>query len=257
MVTAAAASARFWSRVRSWLSGPVLVPGFGPGFGRGPRRASRGDVRAAILSLLAESPSNGYGLIKTIAEKTDGAWRPSPGSIYPTLQQLVDEGLIAALSEGRGTEFTLTEAGRAYVAEHAEEMENAWNSGPEESGPGLPPEHRQADGRHPSVPQRCHGGTADSGPGEAGRNPPRALQDPGGLSAGAGLPEHGRHHSLPQVTLQALPGGPSPGLLAWTRVPAARRSVNRPLQIARAGSRNVPDSMARSGLKAAPISPNA
>jgi len=106
-------------------------PGFGPGFGRGPRRASRGDVRSAILSLLAEAPSNGYGLIKTIAEKTGGAWRPSPGSIYPTLQQLVDEELITALSEGRGTEFTLTDAGRAWVAEHAEEMEAAWNSGPD------------------------------------------------------------------------------------------------------------------------------
>ncbi|WP_411374387.1 PadR family transcriptional regulator [Arthrobacter sp. MPF02] len=111
--------------------GPGFGSGFGPGFGRGGRRANRGDVRAAILSLLAESPSNGYGLIKTIAEKTDGAWRPSPGSIYPTLQQLVDEDLIEALSEGRGTEFALTDAGRAYVAKHAEEMENAWNAGPD------------------------------------------------------------------------------------------------------------------------------
>jgi DNA-binding PadR family transcriptional regulator len=118
-------------------SGPGFGPGsgfgFGPGFGRAPRRASRGDVRAAILSLLAEAPSNGYGLIKTIAERTDGAWRPSPGSIYPTLQQLVDEDLIAALSEGRGTEFALTDAGRAYVAEHAEEMESAWSVNPDSS----------------------------------------------------------------------------------------------------------------------------
>jgi len=113
--------------------GQGFGPGFGPGFGRGPRRANRGDVRAAILSLLAESPSNGYGLIKTIAEKTDGAWRPSPGSIYPTLQQLVDEGLIEAQSEGRGTEFALTDAGRAYVAEHADEMESAWNAGTDSS----------------------------------------------------------------------------------------------------------------------------
>jgi DNA-binding PadR family transcriptional regulator len=111
--------------------GAGFGPGFGPGFGRGPRRASRGDVRSAILSLLAEGPSNGYGLIKAIAEKTNGAWRPSPGSIYPTLQQLVDEELITALSEGRGTEFTLTDAGQAWVAEHAEEMENAWNTGPD------------------------------------------------------------------------------------------------------------------------------
>lgn len=117
--------------------GPGLGPGFGAGsgagFGHGSRRANRGDVRSAILSLLAEAPSNGYGLIKTIAERTDGAWRPSPGSIYPTLQQLVDEDLIFVLSEGRGTEFTLTGKGRAYVAEHAVKMENAWNAGPDSS----------------------------------------------------------------------------------------------------------------------------
>lgn len=105
--------------------------GFGPGFG-GPRggRARRGDVRSAILSLLAENPSNGYGLIKAIAEKTNGSWRPSPGSVYPTLQQLVDEELIVATGEGRRTEFELTDAGRAYVAEHADEMTAAWEATP-------------------------------------------------------------------------------------------------------------------------------
>lgn len=125
--------------------GPGFGPGgFGPGFGPGGfgpggfgprgfgpgggRRANRGDVRAAILSLLAESPSNGYGLIRTIAEKTSGTWRPSPGSVYPTLQQLVDEELITAVGEGRRTEFTLTDDGRAYVAEHEEELANAWNT---------------------------------------------------------------------------------------------------------------------------------
>ncbi|MFJ4286335.1 PadR family transcriptional regulator [Paenarthrobacter nicotinovorans] len=119
--------------------GPGFGPGFGPGgfgpggfgprgFGPGGPRRNRGDVRAAILSLLAEAPSNGYGLIKTIAEKTFGAWRPSPGSVYPTLQQLVDEELITAVGEGRRTEFTLTDDGRAYVAEHEEELANAWNT---------------------------------------------------------------------------------------------------------------------------------
>ncbi|MFB2556293.1 PadR family transcriptional regulator [Herbiconiux liangxiaofengii] len=113
-------------------------PGFGGGFGRGefgggfgPRggrggRAGRGDVRAAILSLLVDAPSNGYGLIKAIAEKTGGVWRPSPGSIYPTLQQLVDEDLIVSTGEGRRTRFELTESGAAYVAEHAEELDRAW-----------------------------------------------------------------------------------------------------------------------------------
>src|SRR5690554_2581110 len=71
--------------------------GHGHGFGpRGSRRAGRGDVRLAILSLLGENPASGYGLITAIAEKTSGAWKPSPGSVYPTLQQLVDEELIIA-----------------------------------------------------------------------------------------------------------------------------------------------------------------
>lgn len=109
-------------------------PGFGPG---GSRRANRGDVRSAILSLLAEAPSNGYGLIKTIAEKSSGAWRPSPGSVYPTLQQLVDEELITPVGDGRGTEFTLTEAGRAYVAENREELDSAWNTAPDGTGPAF------------------------------------------------------------------------------------------------------------------------
>src|SRR3954462_9137127 len=87
--------------------------GFGRGFGpRGGGRAGRGDIRAAILSLLGESPSNGYGLIKAIPEKPNGAWRRSPGSVYPTLQQLVDEELISSVGEGRRTEFELTDAGK-------------------------------------------------------------------------------------------------------------------------------------------------
>ena len=67
-----------------------------------------------ILSLLAEGSSNGYGLIKAIEEKTGGAWRPSPGSVYPTLQQLVDEELISPTGDGRRTEYELTEASKAY-----------------------------------------------------------------------------------------------------------------------------------------------
>jgi DNA-binding PadR family transcriptional regulator len=111
--------------------------GFGPGFGGfgprgfmppGPQRKRRGDVRSAILSLLGDKPSNGYGLIKEIAERSGGTWTPSPGSVYPTLQQLVDESLIEAVGEGRRTEFALTDEGRAWVAEHAEELERVWAS---------------------------------------------------------------------------------------------------------------------------------
>lgn len=112
--------------------------GGGPGFGpRGNRRAGKGDIRSVILSLLSEGPSNGYGLIKAIAEKTGGAWRPSPGSVYPTLQQLVDEELIVSRGDGRKTEFELTETGTTYVTEHADDFARAWDSTPgrsEQSG---------------------------------------------------------------------------------------------------------------------------
>lgn len=83
-------------------------------------------MKAAILSLLAEDSSNGYQLMKTIKRMTDGAWRPSPGSIYPTLQQLQDDGLVEPVGEGSRTDFTLTDAGRAYISEHAEDLEAAW-----------------------------------------------------------------------------------------------------------------------------------
>jgi DNA-binding PadR family transcriptional regulator len=93
--------------------------GFGPGGprgrGRGGRgRGKRGDVRAAILKLLAERPMHGYEMIQEIAERSQNLWRPSPGSVYPTLQLLVDEGLLVAReSEGSKKLFELTDEGRA------------------------------------------------------------------------------------------------------------------------------------------------
>ena len=115
--------------------GPGFGPGFGgPGFGfgfgdigpggRGPR-VRRGDVRAAVLSVLADEAMNGYQVIQQIAERSGGAWRPSPGSVYPTLSQLEDEGLVAA-EDGPGKTFTLTAAGRAYAEEHADELAAPW-----------------------------------------------------------------------------------------------------------------------------------
>ncbi|WP_343601902.1 PadR family transcriptional regulator, partial [Mycobacterium sp.] len=100
------------------------TPGFGPGFGFGPGgrgggrgsgwRSRRGDIRAAILTLLAERPMHGYEMIKEIAERSQDLWRPSPGSVYPTLQLLDDEGLIGG-SESQGGKrlFDLTDDGRA------------------------------------------------------------------------------------------------------------------------------------------------
>jgi DNA-binding PadR family transcriptional regulator len=98
---------------------------FGPGFGRGPR-ARRGDVRAALLVLLAEEPRNGYGLMQEIERRSGGAWRPSPGSVYPALQQLEDEGLVRPVESGGRKEFELTDEGRAHVTEHADELGTPW-----------------------------------------------------------------------------------------------------------------------------------
>ncbi|WP_026553784.1 PadR family transcriptional regulator [Arthrobacter sp. 35W] len=110
--------------------------GFGAGFGPGGR-APKGNVRSAILSLLSRHSYNGYGLIKAIAIHTDGAWRPSPGSIYPALAALQAEGLIEASGEGRRTEFGLTDAGREYVATHPEEMAQVWEGISQQSGAGA------------------------------------------------------------------------------------------------------------------------
>ncbi|MCO7274051.1 PadR family transcriptional regulator [Cellulosimicrobium cellulans] len=105
-------------------------PGFGPGHGgrrhggrgRGPGRAGRGDVRAAVLLLLAEQPMHGYQVIQEIAERSEGQWRPSPGAVYPALNLLQDEGLVELSADGGRRLATLTEAGTAYVAEHAAEL---------------------------------------------------------------------------------------------------------------------------------------
>src|ERR1700722_7087313 len=104
--------------------------GFGPGggrFGRG-RKARRGDIRTAALLLLAEEPRNGYQIMQEVQERSDGVWRPSPGSVYPALQQLEDEGLIRSSEGGGGTGkvFELTDAGRAPVEERGPEAPIPW-----------------------------------------------------------------------------------------------------------------------------------
>lgn len=124
---------------------PSCETGFGPGFGPGrgfefgfdprggfgfggvprggrrgpgrPRRSRRGDVRAAILTLLAERPMHGYEMIQEIAERSQNLWRPSPGSVYPTLQLLVDEDLIVGTeTEGSKKLFELTAEGRTAAS---------------------------------------------------------------------------------------------------------------------------------------------
>jgi hemoglobin len=91
--------------------------GYGRRFGRGGPRARRGDVRAAALALLAERPMHGYEMIKEIEERSGGIWRPSAGSIYPTLQLLEDEGLIRGEESDGRRRFSLTEDGEKANAD--------------------------------------------------------------------------------------------------------------------------------------------
>lgn len=84
--------------------------------GRGPR-AGRGDVRAAILALLSEEPMHGYQIMNELSERTSGVWRPSPGSIYPQLQLLQDEGLVTASEQEGRRVFALTDSGKAAADE--------------------------------------------------------------------------------------------------------------------------------------------
>jgi DNA-binding PadR family transcriptional regulator len=108
--------------------GPGPGGGFGPPFGPRGRRAARGDVRAAVLLLLDEEPRNGYALMQEIEERSEGVWRPSPGSIYPALAQLEDEGLVQATKEGSGRVFELTDAGREHVESKRDELGEPWKA---------------------------------------------------------------------------------------------------------------------------------
>ncbi|HEY3960146.1 MAG TPA: PadR family transcriptional regulator [Solirubrobacteraceae bacterium] len=101
--------------------------GIGPGGPRGRgRKARRGDIRTAALLLLAEEPRNGYQIMQEVEERSDGVWRPSPGSTYPALQQLEDEGLIRAQELDGRKLFQLTDAGRDYIKERGEDKPAPW-----------------------------------------------------------------------------------------------------------------------------------
>jgi DNA-binding PadR family transcriptional regulator len=123
-----------------WGGGPWGGGGFGgPPFGGGPRgrgrgRARRGDVRLALLRLLAEEPRNGYQLMQTIEERSGGRWRPSPGSVYPTLSQLEDEGLVRSTESEGARHFEITDAGREHLEARADEPV-PWDTGEEGMGP--------------------------------------------------------------------------------------------------------------------------
>ena len=195
---------KFLDQVRAHRGGPFGPggpggPGFGrdfggfggPGFGFGPRggrrgpgprgggRGKRGDVRAAILKLLTDRPMHGYEMIQEIAERSNDLWKPSPGSVYPTLQMLEDEGLIVATqSEGSKKLFELTDDGKAA----AEKIETApWT----EITEGADPVHvnlRAALGQlFGAVAQSANAAnrrSAAAHPRHRQQRPPRDLPDP-------------------------------------------------------------------------------
>jgi DNA-binding PadR family transcriptional regulator len=118
-------------------------PGHGPGpgpwmfrMGHGGPRRRRGDVRAAILALLGDRPMHGYEMIQELEERSEGMWRPSAGSIYPTLQLLEDEGLIVGEEHEGKRRFTLTDAGREEAAKRPADRQPPW----EQAAEGHPQE---------------------------------------------------------------------------------------------------------------------
>ncbi|MDT0186403.1 PadR family transcriptional regulator [Microbacterium sp. ARD31] len=131
-----------WS---GWGPGPGRRPGGPPpwlgellGFATAPARPQqrgprvrRGDVRTAIIDVLhrarrADEPINGYQVIQEIAELSHGEWRPSPGSVYPTIQQLQDEGLVESDDERGRRTIRLTDQGVSWAEEHTDELAAVW-----------------------------------------------------------------------------------------------------------------------------------
>ncbi|MGO9219811.1 MAG: PadR family transcriptional regulator [Streptosporangiaceae bacterium] len=153
-----------------WAAGPGRPPGGsggprgwwpGPsGPQRGPK-AGRGDVRAAILALLREGPRNGYQIMSEVEERSGGAWRPSPGAVYPALQLLADEGLIAAEESGGRRTFSLTEAGRRHIEEDPEAARPAWEAMAQDEPGEMPGLFAQAARLGGSIVQLAHAGTPE------------------------------------------------------------------------------------------------
>jgi DNA-binding PadR family transcriptional regulator len=139
--------------------GPWGWPG-PPGKSPGPK-AGRGDVRAAILALLREGPRNGYQIMSEIEERSGGAWRPSPGAVYPALQQLADEGLIEAEESAGRRAFSLTDEGRRYLEENPDMARAAWESMAQDEPDEVPGLFVQAARLGGTIVQVAHAGTPE------------------------------------------------------------------------------------------------
>ncbi len=110
-------------------------------WGRG-RRAGRmfdqGDLRLVVLHLLDEKPRHGYEIIKALEERSNGTYSPSPGAVYPTLTLLEEIGHARAVDEGNGRKiFEITDAGRAYLAQHRSTADDVFERIGRTAGAGV------------------------------------------------------------------------------------------------------------------------
>ena len=94
----------------------------------------RGDVRVALLIALLDGPGHGYELIQALEAKADGRWRPSPGSVYPALQLLADQGLVTSAEQDGKRVFAITEAGRNEANERIASQGYPWDESRSEHG---------------------------------------------------------------------------------------------------------------------------
>lgn len=119
--------------------GPRGGRGFGPGRGR---RFGRGDLKYVILDLLQEGPRHGYDIIRALEERSHGFYSPSAGSVYPTLQLLEDQGLVTSTQQEGKRVYTITDAGRAFLTERSDTMDDVRSRMFEGWGKRMSPELR-------------------------------------------------------------------------------------------------------------------
>ncbi len=128
-----------------WGFDPRMFGGFGP---RGGGFFRAGEVRLALLSLLADGPAHGYELMKRLEKRSGGTYQASAGTVYPVLQQLEDEGLVTTeQAEGKKV-YRITDAGRDELTRQAEAVDRIWHRarGWEEWGNWLGPETAEIAG---------------------------------------------------------------------------------------------------------------
>jgi len=135
-----------------WWPGPQAQPS---------SKAARGDVRAAILALLKEGPRTGYQIMSDIKERSGGAWRPSPGAVYPALAQLADEGLIEGEESGGRRTYRLTSAGADYIKDNPDVARAAWESRQQQQAWELPGLFAEAARLGGGIVQVAHSGTPE------------------------------------------------------------------------------------------------